>query len=87
MAAKEALTNTTEGWHVGTSSAALVGFWGVTAVTQPQASAYAAVSTAAPINSSASATCFGFTSAQAAAIVTLVNGLRAMGVTAGFWAT
>jgi hypothetical protein len=87
MAAKEAFANVSEGVHVGTASTALVGFWGVTPVVQPAASAYAAVSTTAPINSSASATCFGFTSADAAGIKTLVNGLRAMGVTAGLWST
>lgn len=87
MAAKEAITNVTEGWHVGTSSSALVGFWGVNPVAQPAASAYPAVATTAVINSSVSASCYGFTSAQATAIITLVNGLRAMGVTAGLWST
>lgn len=76
------------GYRVGSSSASLVGFYGLsTCVAQPQASAYAAVATTAVINSSISSSCFGYTSAQATAIITLVNGLRAMGVTLGIWAT
>jgi len=42
MAAREALTDVTEGWHVGTDAASLVGFWGVTPVAQPAASAFPA---------------------------------------------
>lgn len=76
-----------DGANVGQSATDKVGFWGVTPVVQPAASAYAAVATTAVINSSASATCYGFTSAQATAIITLVNGLRAMGVTSGLWST
>ena len=76
-----------DGANVGQSASDLVGFWGVAPVIQPKASAYAAVATTAVINSSISASCFGFTSAQATAIITLVNGLRAMGVTAGLWST
>lgn len=78
----------TGGIVIGASSAELVGFFGLaTPVAQPQASAYAAVATTAVINSSISSSCFGYTSAQATAIITLVNGLRAMGVTLGLWAT
>lgn len=78
----------TGGILLGKTSASLVGFYGLaTSVAQPQASAYAAVATTAAINSSISSSCFGYTSAQATAIITLVNGLRAMGVTLGIWAT
>lgn len=87
MAAKEAFPTVTEGYHVGPSAASLVGFWGVTPVAQPAASAFPAVATTAVISSSTSATCFGFTSAQATALLTLANGMRAMGVTAGIWST
>lgn len=82
------LTNgASDGTLLGQSATDLVGFWGKAPVVQPAASAYAAVATTAAINSSVSASCFGFTSAQATAIITLVNGLRAMGVTAGLWST
>jgi len=77
----------TDGAILGQTSAAKVGFWGVTPVVQPAASAFPAVATTAAISSSTSATCFGFTSAQATALITLANGLRAMGVTAGNWST
>lgn len=76
-----------DGTNIGQSASDKLGFWGVDPVIQPKASAYAAVATTAVINSSVSASCFGFTSAQATAIITLVNGLRAMGVTAGYWST
>lgn len=80
--------NATGGVVLGKTSAALVGFFGLaTAVAQPQCSVAAAVATSAVINSSTSATCFGYTSAQATAIITLVNQLRAMGVTLNLWAT
>lgn len=87
MAAREITKAPTEGTHVGQSATDLIGLWGVTPVAQPAASAYAAVATTAVINSSVSATCYGFTSAQATAIITLVNGMRAMGVTVGLWST
>ncbi len=80
--------NASGGMLLGASSAELVGFWGLaTPVAQPQMSAAAAVATTAAINSSISSSCFGYTSAQATAIVTLVNALRAAGVTTGLWAT
>lgn len=69
------------------SSSALAGFWGVAPVAQQAASAFPAVATTAAINSSVSASCFGFTSAQATALITLANGIRAMGVTIGLWST
>lgn len=77
-----------DGVCLGSASASLVGFFGLaTPVAQPQLSAFAAVATTAAINSSISSSCFGYTSAQAAAIVTLVNGLRAALVTLGLGAT
>ena len=76
-----------DGANLGQSATDKVGFWGVTPVVQPAASAFPAVATTAVISSSTSATCFGFTSAQATALITLANGLRAMGVTAGNWST
>lgn len=86
---QEALSqNASGGVLIGKTSASLVGFFGLaTSVAQPQASVYVAVATTAAINSSISSSCFGYTSAQATAIITLVNGLRTMGVTLGLWAT
>lgn len=71
----------------GGSATATLGFYGATPVAQPALSAYAAVATTAVINSSISSSCFGYTSAQATAIVTLVNGLRAALVSLGLGAT
>ncbi len=77
-----------DGTRLGQTSADKIAFFGLSvAVTQPQLSAYAAVATTAAINSSISSSCFGFTSAQAAAIVALVNALRAQQVTLGLAAT
>lgn len=79
---------TVDGVCVGQSATDKVGFFGLaTPVAQPALSAFAAVSTAAVISSSTSATCFGYTSAQATAIITLANGLRAALVTLGLGAT
>lgn len=83
MAAKEALTDVTEGWHLGTDSTALVGFWGVTPVAQPAMSAFPAVATTAAVSTGH----YGFTAAQANAIIALVNGLRALNVTTGLGST
>lgn len=76
-----------DGTKFGISATDLIGFYGVAPVVQPAMSANAAVATTAVISSSTSATCFGYTSAQATAIITLVNALRAAGVTLGMWAT
>ncbi len=77
-----------DGTIFGASSADVIGFYGLSAaVTQPQLSAFAAVATTAPINSSISSSAFGFTSAQATAIIALVNALRAQQVTLGLAAT
>lgn len=75
---------------IGDSSADKIGFYGVVAsaaVAQRQSSAVPAVVTTAAINSSISSSCFGFTSAQATAIVALVNELRAAAVALGLIAT
>jgi len=87
MAARQLSDGRTDGQKVGQSATDLVGFWGVTPVVQVAASAWAAVATTAAISSSTSATCFGFTSAQCAAIVAAINGMRAAGVTTGLWST
>jgi hypothetical protein len=76
------------GTRLGRTSAELIGFFGLaTCVSQVAMSANAAVVTTAVINSSISSSCFGYTSAQATAIITLVNALRAAGVTYGLWST
>ena len=69
-----------DGSILGSSSTEKVGFWGVTPVVQPTSASQAAVSTAAATSGSA---IYGFTSAQANGIVTLLNQLRADLVTAG----
>lgn len=76
------------GTILGNTSAELIGFYNVaTPVSQRQSSAVPAVVTTAAINSSISSSCFGFTSAQAASIVALVNELRAAAVALGLIAT
>jgi hypothetical protein len=73
MARKE-ISNFTDGFLIGNTAAEKVAFHGSTTVAQRSGAAQAAVATTAPTNSSP----YGFsTSAQAAAIVTLVNELRA----------
>ena len=88
MAVKQLTNAATEGLVFGQSSADLIGFYGLSvAVAQPQLSAFAAVATTAPINSSISSSCFGFTSAQGTALIALANALRAQQVTLGLAAT
>lgn len=72
---------------IASTSASTLGFFGATLAGQVAMSAFAAVATTAAINSSISSSCFGYTSAQATAIVSLVNAIRAAGVTLGIWAT
>lgn len=72
---------------LASGSAIVVGFYGAAGTAQIQASATPAVATTAAINSSISSSCFGFTSAQATAIVALVNQLRAAAVALGLIAT
>lgn len=63
-----------------TVSSATIGFFGASQVAQPSGAAQAAVSTAAATSGSA---IYGFTSAQANGIVTLVNQIRSDLVTLG----
>lgn len=79
--------NTVGANNIASTSASTLGFFGATASAQVAMSATAAVATTAVINSSISSSCFGYTSAQATAIVALVNAIRAAGVTYGLWAT
>lgn len=70
----------TDGYTVGASATALVGFYGATPAAQPAAAAQAAVGTTA----STTTTPTGYTTTtQADGIVTLVNRLRADMVTLG----
>jgi hypothetical protein len=76
-----------DGTRLGQSATDKVGFYGATPVVQVALSATPAVATTAPINSSISSSCFGFTSAQAAAIIALANAHRAAFVTLGLAST
>ena len=67
----------TEGYILGQTVSAKVGFWGTTAVVQPSASAQAAV-TATVTTTTPTITAFGFTSAQAGQIITAVNANQAL---------
>lgn len=67
------------GFTVGQSATDLVGFYGATPIAQRAGAAQAAVATTAATSTSP----FGFAEAQANAIVTLVNELRAALVAAG----
>jgi len=88
MATYEAVTyNSPDGALIGVTSAEKVGFYGIAPIAQRQSSAVAAVVTTAAINSSISSSCFGFTSAQATALVALANELRAALVAIGIIAT
>lgn len=79
--------NASGGACFGRASAETIGFYGATPIAQRQSSAVPAVATTAGINSSISSSCFGFTSAQCAAIIALVNELRAAAVALGLIAT
>lgn len=71
--------DTTDGHLVGPLATSLVGFYGATPIAQRAGAAQAAVTTTA----STSTTPFGYTQAQADAIVTLVNEMRAALVASG----
>jgi UDP-N-acetyl-D-mannosaminuronic acid transferase (WecB/TagA/CpsF family) len=71
-------TGTTTGTKIGSAATQKVGFWGATPVVQPASAAQAAVATTPAATSS-----YGFSEAQANAIVALVNALRAALVSAG----
>lgn len=74
------IRRTKAGMRIGRSAADKLSFHGATPVAQRAGSAQAAVATTAPTNT----TPYGYsTSAQAAAIVTLVNELRAACVEKG----
>jgi hypothetical protein len=62
-----------DGTVLGQSPSDLISFYNTTPVAQRSGSAQAAIPTAAPTNS----TPYGFTQAQATAIVTLLNEIRA----------
>lgn len=79
--------NASGGVCMGKTSATVVGFYGAAGTAQRAASAMPAIATTAAINSSASATCFGFTSAQATGIILLINELRAAAVALGLIST
>ncbi len=78
--AKDITLNATTGTKIGTATSEKIGFWNATPVIQQASAAQAAVATTGSTNSSP----YGFTTAaQADAIVTLVNQLRADLVTLG----
>lgn len=88
MAAQQLTDLPSEGTVFGQSATDKIGFYGLaTPIVQPALSAAPAVVTTAVINSSVSATAYGYTSAQATSIVTLVNALRAAFVALGLAAT
>ena len=67
------------GYEVGQSITDLVGFYGTAPIAQRAGAAQAAVTTTASTSTSP----FGYTQAQADAIVALVNELRAAAVASG----
>lgn len=80
MATRQLSSADTAGTVLGQSTTDLISFYGVTPIVQRSGASQAAVVTTAPTNSSP----YGYaTSAQAAAIVTLVNELRAALVAVG----
>lgn len=76
-----------DGTVLGQSATALISFYNKTPTAQPALSAFPAVATTAAASATSSAAVYGFTSAQANAIIALVNGLRAQQVTLGLGAT
>jgi hypothetical protein len=66
-----------DGHILGQTLSDKIGFWGVTAIVQPSASGQAAV-TATVTTATPTITAFGFTSAQAADIITSVNAQRVL---------
>ena len=82
MASYEAVTyNSPDGAKIGLTSGEYIGFWGVTPVVQQSSVSQAAVTTEAAQTIAGSN--FGFTSAQANGIITLLNRLRLDLVTTG----
>jgi hypothetical protein len=79
--AKNIGLGSTTGTQIGTATTQKMGFYGATPIVQRSGAAQAAVSTTAATNT----TPYGYTTAaQANAIVTLVNELRAWAVSQGF---
>jgi hypothetical protein len=76
--AKNFVLGTTTGSKIGTAVTQKLGFFNATPVVQPASAAQAAV-----VTTGASTSAYGYTEAQANAIVTLVNRLRADLVTLG----
>ena len=72
--------NSPSGAMVGSSASEKVGFFGITPAAQPTSASQAAVATDAATTGAAT---YGFTSAQANGIVTLLNRIRADLVTLG----
>lgn len=79
MAAKQLSDGNTDGTTLGQSASDKISFYGVTPVVRRAGSAQAAVPTTAATASSP----YGYSEAQANAIVTLVNEMRTVLVNAG----
>jgi len=79
MTAQQLSDGNGDGVCVGQSATDKVGFYGATPIVQRASADQAAVATTAPTNSSP----YGYSQAQATAIITLVNELRAALVAAG----
>jgi len=79
MPVKQLSDGNPDGTVLGQSPADLISFYNGTPVQQRSGPAQAAVETAAPTN----ATPFGFSQTQAAAIITLLNEIRATLVSVG----
>jgi hypothetical protein len=77
--ATNVVLNTSTGTKIGTAVTQKLGFWNATPIVQPSGAAQAAVAGTAATNSSP----YGYSQAQADAIVTLVNALRTALVNAG----
>ena len=79
--AKDLIVNATTGTKIGTATTQKLGFYNATPIVQRSGAAQAAVATTAATN----VTPFGYTTAaQADAIITLLNELRAWAVAQGF---
>ena len=71
-------TGTTTGTRIGTATTNKLGFWNATPIVQPASANQAAVVTTAPTTSA-----YGYTEAQATAIITLLNEIRSVLVNTG----
>ena len=84
MATKQLSDGGPDGTVLGQSASDLIGFHGTAGTAQVALSATAAISTAAATTGAA---IYGYTSAQANGIISLVNALRAALVTKGIAST